>query len=136
MRVAQLARELSISPDTIRYYTLIGLLHPLRNTANNYKEYREQDRSRLQFIISARKLGFTLDDIKEIIHESNKGRTGCPSVPQLLEKRLQETEQSFSQQSALRNHIKKAMKYWKNRPNQEPTGHEICHLIESFSFDE
>ena len=136
MRVAQFARELSISADTIRYYTLIGLLNPLRNTANNYKEYREQDRSRLLFIISARKLGFTLDDIKAIIHEANKGRTACPLVRQLLEKRLQETEQSFSQQSALRKHMKKAMKDWKNKPNQEPTGHEICHLIESFSFDD
>ncbi|WP_310071409.1 MULTISPECIES: MerR family transcriptional regulator [Cellvibrio] len=134
MRVAQLARELAISADTIRYYTLIGLIKPKRNPANNYKEYREEERRRLQFILSARKLGFTLNDIKEIIREASKGKMACPLVRQILEKRLQETEQSFNQQSALRKHMKKAMKDWKNKPNQEPNGHEICHLIEGFSF--
>lgn len=134
MRVAQLARELAVSADTVRYYTLIGLIKPIRNPENNYKEYREQDRRRLQFILSARKLGFTLNDIKEIIREANKSKMACPLVRQILEKRLQETEQSFNQQRALRKHMKNAMKDWKNKPNQEPSGHEICHLIEGFSF--
>lgn len=134
MRVAQLARELAISADTVRYYTLIGLLKPIRNPENNYKEYREQDRRRLQFILSARKLGFTLSDIKEIIREANSGKTACPLVRQILEKRLHETEQAFSQQNALRKHMKNAVKDWQNKPNREPSGHEICHLIESFHF--
>jgi len=133
MQVAQLARELSVSADTIRYYTRIGLIKPARNAENNYKEYREQDRKRLQFILSARNLGFTLNDIKEIIREASKGKMACPLVRQILEKRLQETEQSFSQQRALRKHMKNAMKDWKNKPNQEPSGHEICHLIEGFN---
>lgn len=135
MRVAQLAREMAVSADTIRFYTQIGLIKPIRNPANNYKEYREEDRRRLQFILSARKLGFSLNDIKEIIREASKGRMACPLVRQILERRLQETELSFSQQSALRKYMKKAMKDWKNKPNREPTGHEICHLIENFSFE-
>jgi len=133
MRVAQLARELSVSADTVRYYTRIGLIKPMRNSNNNYKEYREQDRKRLQFILSARNLGFTLNDIKEIIREASKGKMACPLVRQILEQRLKETEQSFNEQRALRKHMKNAMKDWKNKSNQEPTGHEICYLIEGFN---
>lgn len=135
MRVAQLARELAISADTVRYYTLIGLIKPIRNPGNNYKEYREQDRRRLQFILSARKLGFTINDIKDIIREANKGKMACPLVRQILEKRLQATEQNFNQQRALRQHMKNAMKEWKKKLNKEPSGHEICQLIEDFSFE-
>lgn len=131
MRVAQLANELNVSADTIRYYTRVGLVSPLRNSTNNYKEYREQDRKRIQFILSARNLGFSLSDIKKIINEAGKGRAACPLVRQILEKRLQETELSYSHQHALRERMKKAMKEWAKKPNKTPTGHEICHLIES-----
>lgn len=134
MRVTQLARQLNVSADTVRYYTRLGLVTPIRNSDNNYKEYREQDYKRLQFIISARNLGFTLNDINEIVLEANKGKMACPLARQILEKRLQETEHSFNNQSALRERMKKAMKDWKNKPNKAPTGHEICHLIEGFLF--
>lgn len=133
MQVAQLARELNVSADTIRYYTLIGLITPARNPHNNYKEYHETDRRRLQFVISARNLGFTLTDIKEIIQEAKKGNMVCHLVRQILEKRLAETEQNFNGQYALRKRMKMAMKEWKSRPNKAPTGHEICHLIEGES---
>lgn len=132
MRVTQLANELNISADTIRYYTRLGLVSPLRNSNNNYKEYREQDLKRIQFIVSAKNLGFSLNDIKKIISEAEKGKAACPLVRRIMEKRLQETEDSFNQQHALRERMKKAMKAWAKQPNKAPTGHEICHLIESF----
>lgn len=130
MQVAQLARKLNVSVDTVRYYTLIGLITPSRNPDNNYKEYHEQDRRRLQFILSARNLGFTLNDIKEIIREASRGKVVCHLVREILEKRLEETERNFHEQYALRKRMKKAMKDWKSRPDKAPTGHEICHLIE------
>ncbi len=133
MRVAQLSRELHVSADTIRYYTRIGLIKPIRNSDNNYKEYSEQDRKRFQFVLNAQTLGFTLGDIKEIIREASKGKMACPMARQILEKRLQETEQHFSQQCAMRRHMKNAMKDWGKKPNQEPSGYEICHLIEGFN---
>lgn len=135
MRVTQLARRLNVTADTIRYYTRLGFVTPIRNSENNYKEYREQDCQRLQFILSARNLGFTVKDINEIIREASKGRTACPLARQILEKRLQETEQSFKNQYALRKRMKKAMKVWNSKPNKAPEGHEICHLIEGTLFE-
>ena len=84
----------------------------------------------MQFILSARNLGFTLSDIKEIIGEANKGKMVCHLVRHILEKRLEETQRNFNEQYELRKRMKKAMKDWKSRPDKAPTGHEICHLIE------
>ncbi len=132
MRVTQLAREVNVSADTVRYYTRIGLITPIRDSENNYHEYREQDHKRLQFILSARSLGFSLSDIEKIIDEARKGKMACPLVRQILEQRLRETEESFNHQRALRKRMMQAMKDWKKKPNKTPTGHEVCHLIEGF----
>jgi MerR family Zn(II)-responsive transcriptional regulator of zntA len=48
--------DLGVTPDTVRYYTRAGLLEPVRNPTNSYKEYGKQDRQRLGFILSARLL--------------------------------------------------------------------------------
>ena len=49
MRVSELAKNLEVNPDTVRYYTRIGLLRPRKNAENGYKEYDERDISRLNF---------------------------------------------------------------------------------------
>ena len=64
MQVIQLAKMLGVSPDTVRYYTRIGLLVPKKSIENGYKFYSSNEQNRLRFILSARDLGFSVDDIK------------------------------------------------------------------------
>ena len=133
MRVSQLANHLNIAPDTVRYYTRIGLITPEINQHNGYKEYGGSDGKRLNFIIGARNLGFSIKDIKSILVESDSGISSCPLVRELIEKRLAETELQFTQTFALRQRMRTAIKEWKDKPDKAPTGEMICHLIESFS---
>jgi DNA-binding transcriptional MerR regulator len=134
MRVNQLAQKMGISGDTVRYYTRIGYVHPIKSKANGYKEYSEKDEHRLRFILSARQLGFTVEDIGQIIGEAEKGKTPCPTVRRMIDQRLHETEQRFSQTMALRKRMQAAIKDWDNKPDKAPTGDMICHLIENFSY--
>jgi DNA-binding transcriptional MerR regulator len=133
MKVSQLAKDLRVPPDTVRYYTRIGLISPQTNTGNGYKKYREQDRKRLYFILNARNLGFSIKDIQEILFESDKGHSSCPLVRTIIEKRLIETERQFQQTLTLRNRMQAAIKEWSNKPDLAPTSEMICHLIEEFS---
>lgn len=133
MRVNQLAQKLGVSGDTVRYYTRIGYVHPVKNNSNGYKEYGEKEEHRLRFILSARQLGFTVEDIGQIIGEAEKGKTPCPTVRRLIDQRLHETEQNFSQTIALRKRMEAAVEDWQRKPDKAPTGHMICHLIENFS---
>ena len=94
MRVKQIADALDISVDTVRYYTRIGLLVP-NKSHNGYKYYRPADVTRLRFILSARALGFSVNDIKEILVTSSQTNAPCPTVRRLIEKRLKETEQRY-----------------------------------------
>lgn len=132
MKVSKLADHLDITVDTVRYYTRIGFLSPQKNSQNGYKEYGEKDIKKLSFIISARQLGFSINDIKDILDKANHGDAACPLVRDLLETRLRETENNFQQMLLLRERMKSALADWKSKPDQAPSGHMICHLIEEF----
>lgn len=49
MTVNELARKLKVAPDTVRYYTRIGLLQPRKAAGNGYHHYSERDEERLRF---------------------------------------------------------------------------------------
>ncbi len=64
--ISELAEELDISTRTIRYYEEIGLLNPQR-TPGNHRIFTKKDRARLKIILRGKRLGFTLDEIKQIL---------------------------------------------------------------------
>ena len=79
----------------MRYYTRNGLLDPKKSIENGYKFYSSNEQNRLRFILSARDLGFSVDDIKQIFHKAVEGASPCLIVRRLIENRLHETEQRF-----------------------------------------
>ena len=134
MRVNQLAKTLGVTPDTVRFYTRIHVLNPNKNPDNGYRDYRDKDVSRMRFILSARQLGFSVNDIQQILGEAEQLKSPCPTVRRLIDQRLHETEQQFKEMMQLRERLREAVKEWSTKPDKEPTGHMICHLIENFTM--
>ncbi len=65
--IGELARMAGLSVRTLRYYDRIGLLEPSSVLPNGYRSYGEAELLRLQQVLFFRELGFTLDQIKEIL---------------------------------------------------------------------
>ncbi|WP_434939919.1 MerR family transcriptional regulator [Shewanella sp. HL-SH8] len=130
MRVNQLANELAITADTVRFYTRIGLLNPNKSPVNGYKIYNDKDKSRMQFILSARKLDFSVDEIKVIFSKTDHGESACHLVRALVKQKLDETEQQFNEMVKLRSRLSQAVDQWSTMPDNLPTGNMVCHLIE------
>lgn len=130
MKVSQLAKVLNTTPDTVRYYSRIGLIMPIKNTENGYKSYNQQAQQRLKFILSARQLDFSVEEIKEILLVADNGSTACPLVREIVEHRLAETEKKFNDALTLRNVLRNAIDDWKSKPDKSPTGDMLCHLIQ------
>lgn len=63
--ISELADEYAISARTIRFYEDKGLLEPQRVGANRVYSYK--DRARLKLILRGKRLGFSLEEIKEFI---------------------------------------------------------------------
>ena len=131
MKVSEVAQLLDVSPDTIRYYTRIGILQPSRSD-NGYYAYTDEDLQRLRFAIHARRLGFSLADIKSLIEISKSGETPCPKVREIISSNLEKLRKSVEESLNLLRRMEQAVEVWGDMPDQEPNGHSICTLIESW----
>lgn len=66
LTVGDIARALGLTTEAIRYYVDEGLIHPIKNTNNNYWEYSSEDLIRLTDILFYRSLGLGINDIRLI----------------------------------------------------------------------
>ena len=64
--ISELADELDISTRAIRFYEEKGLISP-RRTKGNHRIYDKRDRARLKLILRGKRLGYSLDEISEMI---------------------------------------------------------------------
>jgi MerR family mercuric resistance operon transcriptional regulator len=65
--IGELSRRTQCNIETIRYYERIGLLPKPRRFGGRYRRYDSEDVGRLRFIRRARELGFTLDEVRELM---------------------------------------------------------------------
>lgn len=66
--IGALSRRTHCNVETIRYYERIGLLPPARRACGGrFRRFDENDVARLRFIRRARELGFTLDQVREML---------------------------------------------------------------------
>jgi len=129
--VSELAKLAGVTTDTVRHYVRIGLLKPRRDPSNRYKLFAEVDVRRLHFIRQAKSLGYTLDEIAQIFHDSGRGRSPCPRVREIIQSRIAGNKVRLEELIGLQQRMEDALERWKTMPDGMPDGESICHLIES-----
>ena len=85
---AALAKLAGVGVETLRFYEQKGLLEEPERSASGYRLYREGDLERLHFIRRSQDLGFSLQDIKQILDFTNNIRTPRKKVRDFAEARL------------------------------------------------
>lgn len=75
MRIGELSTRLGLSTATLRYYETLGLLGQPERTASGYRLYGDDDEQRLRFIVRAKALDLTLDEIGMLLDFWHEG--GC-----------------------------------------------------------
>jgi DNA-binding transcriptional MerR regulator len=95
--VTGLARDLGVSARTIRFYEDRGLITPGRAGAT--RVYTHRDRARMQLILRGKRLGFSLNDIREFLALYVPGGTQAEQLRKLL-KAVQARVETLDQQQA------------------------------------
>jgi DNA-binding transcriptional MerR regulator len=95
--VTGLARDLGVSARTIRFYEDRGLITPGRAGAT--RVYTHRDRARMQLILRGKRLGFSLNDIREFLELYVPGGTQAEQLRKLL-KAVQARVETLDQQQA------------------------------------
>ncbi len=91
--VGQLARVTDTKAVTIRYYEQIGLLPAAPRNSAGYRLYSEAERDRLLFIRRGRALGFSLDDVREMLALAGHRQASCAGVDAKVETHLEQVRQ-------------------------------------------
>jgi DNA-binding transcriptional MerR regulator len=130
MKVNEIATKVGVTPDTVRFYTRVGLLNPIKNQDNGYKNYGMADQKRLVFIVKSRHLGFSVNEIKEVIGMSTEGNSPCRRVRTIVKNRLNEALGTIDELQQLAERMQKAVDAWAELPDGQPTGDSVCSLIE------
>lgn len=86
--IGQLAREAGINVETVRFYQRRGLLSEPDRPAGGIRRYSSIDTERIRFIKAAQRLGFSLDDVEELLRLEYG--THCSQARQLAERKLTE----------------------------------------------
>lgn len=93
---AALARATGCSIETVRYYETIGVMpHPPRD-ANGYRCYSEDHVRRLRFVMRARDLGFSLEEIRGLLGLVDSSSQTCTEVEAIASGHLQDVRDKIA----------------------------------------
>jgi MerR family copper efflux transcriptional regulator len=106
LTIGSVARRAGVGIDTIRYYERQGLLPPPQRRASGYRDYGEAAIERLRFIRRAKDLGFTLDEIRELLVLSADRERGVRDVKRRAEARLAGVEDRIRELQKVRRGLK------------------------------
>lgn len=127
LRIGQLAEQFGLNPKTIRYYEAIGLLPEPQRTPAGYRLYDAADRERLQFILKARTIGLTLEEIAGILGLRRAGQRPCEHVLALLDRKIAGIDQQLR---ALQEVRRELVGLRDEATRDQPADGAICGIIE------
>src|SRR3979411_3148895 len=110
LTIGNLARETGVKAVTIRYYEQIGLMPVTPRTDGNYRTYSLEHRQRLRFIRRCRDLGFTLDQVRDLLRLSSEKNSECSNVDRLTARHLTNVEQKISDLEKLAGELRRLSK--------------------------
>tara|TARA_B100001758_G_C18272968_1_gene537372 strand:+ start:606 stop:995 length:390 start_codon:yes stop_codon:yes gene_type:complete len=105
MNIGKAAKLSDLTIKTVRYYANIGLIKPTQNSLTGYREYNEEEVSKLKFIGKARKFDFSINECKELLSlYENKDRTS-KEVKKITLEKVSEIDEKLKDLYNLRNQL-------------------------------
>ena len=125
--ISQLGKEFGITTRAIRFYEDKELLSPLRD--GNRRIYTRSDRTRLKLLLRGKRLGWPLDEIRDVLNMYDAGDAGelqqleytCSKVLEsrkLLEQQKRDIEASLADLASIETRCRERIRRIKNNPGE------------------
>lgn len=133
MTIGEAANAAGVSAKAIRLWEARGLIPATRRTRAGYRLFSEMDVAMLRFIRQAKRLGLTLDEIREIISLQDAGTRPCERVVEMIDGHLARIEAALVELHQL--HALLTATKSLPHPLSGGTGEStICHIIEGIDM--
>jgi Cu(I)-responsive transcriptional regulator len=127
LTIGKIADATGTKVETVRYYERIGLLPPPRRTSGNYRSYDAEHFSRLAFIRRSRDLGFTIEQIKELLGLADQKERSCGAVDAIARQHLREVERKIADLERLAQELRQLSEQCRGGTIAE------CRILEALS---
>ena len=129
IRIGEVAKQAGVAVGALRYYENLGLLTSQRGQ-NGYRYYSPDTVQQVQFIKKAQALGFSLEDIREILNLHQQGNMPCNLVRSLLQDKISQLEAQIQEMTTFKTQLEDYRDRW-NLQDHRPQPGDICPLIET-----
>ncbi len=132
MLIGDVARLSDTTAATIRYYEELGLLTAPPRSNAGYRHYGDATLEELQFIKKAQGLGFSLQEIGEILKIGRAGEAPCSQVLEMAQRNLGVIEERIRRLQTFRDRLGELIARWKGKPAPMACGAGgLCEIINS-----
>jgi Hg(II)-responsive transcriptional regulator len=103
MRIGDVAARAGVNPQTLRYYERRGMLAEPKRSTSGYREYPRETVRLIRFIKRAQELGFTLDEIEELITLRQTTPRRRAKVRELAAAKMRDIDEKLARLQAMRS---------------------------------
>ena len=132
LKIGEVRRQTGVAVGALRYYESLGLIHSDRGD-NGYRYYPQETVQQVQFIKKAQTLGFSLEEIREILNIHQQGDIPCERVQSMLQGKIEQLDHQIQQMMSFKSELEHYRDRWStNQPRPQPG--DICPLISTVSL--
>jgi MerR family transcriptional regulator, mercuric resistance operon regulatory protein len=103
VRTSEVAAQAQVKTQTLRYYERRGLLPEPARTRSGYRAYTPDAVRVVRFVKRAQQLGFTLDDIEELLHLAQGGPASCDEARAMARTRIADLQRRIEELAGMRD---------------------------------
>ncbi len=126
---SQLAERAQVNLETIRFYEGEGLLPIAPRTASGYRKFSESTVERLAFVKRAKALGFSLQEIRELLHLQSEHVGACADVRDLLRAKVSVVREKRAQLKRLETQLSAALRKCDRALEQQLKSAQACPVL-------
>ncbi len=107
-QIGELAKRCGVTTDTLRFYEKNQLIQPAGRSDSGYRLYSEDNQQQVRFILKAKALGLSLDEIKELLDiKLEATEHSCAEVKAITSAKLAVIDEKIAELHRIRSALKK-----------------------------